>query len=184
MYVWPKYRFAFLAMPATGSVTVSRALMRAGAYCLNGHHDTPDMHTDALRELGYDHTWTTATTIRPVRDWFTSMFRKGAVGSHEAGPLTLDWIHRLEKDRRWFQSFGRELYWKYGPYANTIWEHGRLQQDVDKTTDRIGAPRLVLEEWNVSNWPHPEWTPEALDYVRGKYLWQESKLHTSAMTTS
>lgn len=183
VYVWPRYRFAFLAMPATGSVAVARALMHAGGRCLNGHHDTPAEHVERLHAMGYDHTWRTATTVRDPHDWFRSMFRKGAVGAHEHGPINVEWIQRLEQDRRWFQPCGRDLFWKYVPYATDVWRQETLQADLDRTLVEIGAPALTLERWNVSQWEDASFTAEAFAYILDRYRWL-SRYSTSATTTS
>ena len=170
MYVWPEYRFAFLAMPATGSVAVSRALMRAGARCVVGHHKTPAHRPDMVAATGWDETWTTATTVRDPVSWFASMWKKGALGSHmlSTDPLTVDWIHKLEEDTAWFDGTGN-LWWQYVPYATVLWNQKTLQADMDTTMAAIGAPKLPLETWNVSLWREPTVTPEALAYIRSTY---------------
>lgn len=166
MYVVESHKFAFLAMPGTGSVTVSRAIMRIGGRCLNGHHDTPEGHEAELREIGYDHTWTTATAVRQPVSWFRCMFSKGVCGAGKLERVTLRWIKEFERDPAYFKwgANTRSLFWKYTPFANVIWHQERLDQDI-KAFPFLGQ----LEKWNVGKRQSVDWDNDALCYVTEKY---------------
>lgn len=169
MIVWPAYRLAYLAMPATGSHAVSAALRQAGAIRIGGHHDTPADHAERLRSLGYGDDWVVATTIRRIVDWFSSMWRKGVCDSANMEAVTIDWVRDFEQDRTYFPEDGSGPFWQYVPWSNVVWRYETLQSDINSTLAKLGAPSLRLEVLNPSHRGIVSWESSALEYVGRRY---------------
>jgi hypothetical protein len=169
MYVWERYKFAFLAMPATGSVSTAKSICEMGGRIIRGHHSAPCWEMKELLEIGYDETWTTATTVREPISWWNSWWKKGAFSPNHNDPVSLKWVKLCETDREWFNPHERTLFWRYVPLANVIWHQETLQADIDLTCEIMGIPRIELKRRNCNNRPNPTWDDDAYEYVMRKY---------------
>lgn len=153
-------------MPGTGTIAVSQALVKKGAVLLGGHHDTPERHIDYLQTLNYDHTWTTVTTVRPVADWFRSMFCKGVCGA--CNIIDMEWVREFEKDQWYFPYGVRTPFWRYTPFSNVILDQRDLQNQLNCVFNRLGAPNVQLERLNYAR-VKAEWDKKAFDYIIKTY---------------
>lgn len=176
MYLLPQYRFAFLAVPATGSHAVVRALQQVGGCSsLGQHHDLPCDHLTRLGAFGFDHTWTVACTVRELIPWIESIYRKRIVlgWDYHSNTITVEWIKTLERERRFFYPLQRDPFARFTAYCTDIWRHESLQEDFRRTTMACGMPPTTLERINVTRAPEATWSDRAAIYVTEKYRQRE-----------
>lgn len=126
---------AFLAMPATGSISVRTALLERHGFRHVGtwHHGDP-------RSEGFELTadWQVATTVRNHFEWFFSYWCKETNGVSLAD-FNLDWLESFQA-RFWLwtgvpekgfegQPSG-QLFGRYLRFATTVLRHERLHEDL------------------------------------------------------
>lgn len=139
MYVIPKYKFAFLAAPRTGSKAVAKALVeRRGAALIGSHHTALDEHLDF--EIGSD--WTVCSAVRNHWDTMVSWWFKIERRARAMMPLA-EFIPRFCRNNPNIVQDGR-LWWKTLPHTNTILRYEQLQSDFDQALVKAGMPPLDL----------------------------------------
>lgn len=174
MYVLPDLNFAYLAMPATASVSVSHAILSRRGKRLTHHHDTPrsPLLRKKLLGVGFNEaTWTVATCVRPPLSWFRCMILKHGDPALLEG-IGMDDVRRILQDKRWFGEPHQRVLWQHVlPFATDIWRLDYLEKDMAKTFKRLGVEPLEIPRLNVGKYhdERPPWDPEAEEYILSRF---------------
>jgi len=138
MYIIPKYKFAFLAAPRTGSKAVAKALMeQRGAILIGSHHSTPDEHP----EIEIDRDWLVCSATRGHWDtmisWWFKIDRRGKMR-----PLSEFLPQFCMNNPSYVKDY--QLWWKTLPHTNKVLRYEWLQADIDHALVTVGLAPVEL----------------------------------------